>query len=617
MIMKQYVYRKSKELFRFFVYILLPFAGGGWIGVSCSDFDDYNKVVADAEPSANLTLWENIEKNPQLTDFATLLRRVGYDKELNQTRSYTVWAPLNGTFDATVFQSLDDKALLRQFVQNHIASYAHRATGAIDERVLMLNEKSYGFTGSSAYTFDEVSLQDLNLPSNNGLLHTLNGVATYYPSLYEYVTDSMLALGKEIDSLQHFFLNYEWTYLDTEHSVLGSIVDGMQTYVDSVMVTENSLWTSLNAKIQNEDSTYTFLLPTNKAWTSTYNDVKAYFNYLPTMRAQTFTGANIGTDATMTIDNAYWQDSLVTRYLTRNLIFSNNDPYNQWLVKTPAAVGSDTLRSTTRTKLSNPTEILAQAKETLKMSNGVAYLVDSLALLPWETYSPELSFSATSNQNQARVLTGYAQTVRVVDPPKSIVDLSEQNTNTFTYLWVEPNGGYAKPELDLYLPDVRSTTYDFYCVFAPGFELGDMTQALPNRVVFTLNYCDANGKLQNYTFKDETAEGRQKFDDYYEACKAKVLETNPSARFTNPDAATLTAFSNDITKVDTVYIGEFTFPVSYYGMNGDDKICPNIKITSPFSLFNQALLAGFSRDLRIAAIILKPKEFVEYEETNK
>ena len=37
----------------------------------------------------------------------------------------------------------------------------------------MLNEKSYLFDGTSPYTFDDVAVNQVNLPSNNGLLHTL------------------------------------------------------------------------------------------------------------------------------------------------------------------------------------------------------------------------------------------------------------------------------------------------------------------------------------------------------------------------------------------------------------------------------------------------------------
>ena len=581
-------------------------AAGLLAATSCTDFSDYNEASTEGvTASASQTLWENIQQNPQLSDFEALVRKAGFDENLKQTQYYTVWAPLNGTYDASEFQNLNNDALLRQFVQNHIASYAHSASGEINERILMLNEKSYNFTGSSSYTFDEVAVSQPNLPSSNGLLHTLNGVATFYPNLYEYVTDATLSAGKDLDSLRQFFQKYETTYLDTDASVKGSIVDGMQTYVDSVIVTLNTLWETLRAKIQEEDSTYTFLLPTNKAWSAAYDRISAYYNYLPSTAAQSFNGANLATLPNVNIDADFWKDSLACRYLTRNLIYSNNDAYNQWMVKEPSLLGSDTLRSTTRSKLSNPADILAQTVQTMKMSNGRALIVDSLAFYPWETYAPERIYSATNRDYQGRILTGNAQTVRVSNPDPTKVDVSElTNGASFSYLWVEPNGGYAKPELDIFLPEVLSTTYDFYCIFVPqSVELGDSTPTLPNRVVFTLNYCDETGALKEYTFLDESDENINAFQEEFK------LTDNATNR------QTIRAFSNDTSKVDTLYLGEFTFPVCYYGLG--DGYCPNIKITSPFSVFNAKLLSSFSRDLRIAGIIMKPKELVEFEESNK
>ena len=588
---------------------------------SCSDFDDYNSEVTDANQSATQTLWENIKGNARLSDFAALVQKAGFDDELNQTQYYTVWAPLNGTYNVADFQNLDNNALVRQFVKNHIASYAHSASGSIDERVLMLNEKSYNFTGSQSYTFDDVALSQANLPSSNGLLHTLDGVATFYPNLYEFVTDPVLAQGKEIDSLQNFFRKYETTYLDTEASVLGPIVNGMQTYVDSVMITVNTLWDELNAKINDEDSSYTFIMPTNDAWRKAYSRIESYFNYLPTTQAQYFNGQSIST-LTTDIDNVYVQDSLASWFLTTDLLFSNNDGYNQWLERTPTYLGSDTLRTTLRNKLSNPDGILAQTREKLKMSNGVARIVDSLAILPWESFAPLYVYRPTYSSLQARVLTGYPQTVQVQNPDPTKVDLEAlkkySTTGQLSYLYVQPNAGTSKPELDIYLPDLTSSTYDFYCVFVPqSVELGDTTVQKPNRVSFTLNYCDATGKLQNYVFKDESDENKQWCTSYYEHIRDSLVAAGE--RITgNPDAATLSAFSNDPTKVDTLYLGEFTFPVSYFGLrNNRDYICPNLKITSPFSVFNKALLAGFERGIRISAIIVKPRELVEFEESKK
>ena len=598
-------------MMKIYKYIGMAMMTAGALAVtSCTEFSDYNEVVTDSNVSATQTLWENIRQNSQLSDFAALVEKSGFSTRLDQTQYYTVWAPLNGTYDASQFQSLENAALMRQFVQNHIATYSHRASGSINERVLMLNEKSYLFDGTSPYTFDDVAVNQVNLPSNNGLLHTLNGVATFYPNLYEYVTDPLLAQGKEIDSLRHFFQNYETTYLDAEKSVLGPIVNGMQTYVDSVMVTENTLWQTLNAKIQNEDSTYTFIMPTNKAWKSAHDRIAGYFNYLPSTVAQAFEGSNIAqVNAKADIDNAYLQDSLANLYLTGFLVYSNNDAYNQWVERTATQYGSDTIRSTTRAKLSNPTDILAQTREKLKMSNGVARIVDSLAFYPWETYSPELTYRPYNNSISARVLNGNTHTVRVddIDPAKVDMSLSTSNESSLRYMWIEPNGGYAKPELDVYLPDVRSTTYEFYCVFVPRSVSQALTNSvtLPNRVIFTLNYCDADGKLQDHVFLDES---EQNIADFQAAFKLTDNATNRT---------TIRAFSNDTSRVDTLYIGEFTFPVSYYGLEGNNPICPNLKITSPFSVFNKNLLAAYSRDLRIAAIILKPKELVEFEESKK
>jgi len=58
--------------------------------------------------------------------------------------------------------------------------------------------------------------------------------------------------------------------------------------------------------------------------------------------------------------------------------------------------------------------------------------------------------------------------------------------------------------------------------------------------------------------------------------------------------------------------------VCYYGFDSNrpestDNYCPNIKISTSFSPFTAALRNAYTRDLRIAAIILKPKELVEFE----
>ena len=580
---------------------------------SCSDFDDYNKAVSDATASGNQTLWENIQQNTQLSDFKSLVEQAGFSNELNTTHYYTVWAPLNGTFDANSYQSMSKDQLLRLFVKNHIANYSHNATGNLNKRIMMLNEKQYNFTGNSNYQFDGVDVQQANLPSSNGVLHILNGEAKFYPHLYEYVTEPTLSASMGIDSLRKYFLRYQQTYLDADRSVVGPIVDGMQTYVDSVMITTNSLWNSLNIKMLNEDSSYTFLMPTNEAWVKSYDRIKSYYNYSPVVKSEAFVTKNNTVDIDTSNPNllanwneakaAYWQDSIAMFYLTNNLAYSNNDAYNTRFVGKQSVYPGDTIRTTTRNKLSNGTDILSRAISQTKMSNGNAIIVDSLAMLPWETYAPKRTFSAARSDLRARVLQNPA-VVRVEDPNPAVVQLEEGETS-FSYLWINPSSVYDSPELDLYLPNVLSTTYDIYCVFVPqsaSLKTADAT-TLPNRVSFRLNYMDAAGNLQEKVFIDETPSNGADF-----------MAKFPRVRDNATNHNMIWGYSNDPSKVDTLYIGEFTFPACYYGLG--DGYCPNIKVITSVAS-NTYTRNAFTSDLRIAGFILKPKELVEFEEKNK
>lgn len=589
---------------------------------SCTDFDDYNEVGnISGEGNAELagqTLLENIRNNSQLSDFYDLLKQSGFDENLNTTHCYTVWAPVNGTFDKEAYQSLSKQDLLKQLIKNHIAESMHRATGTVNERMLMLNEKKYDFEGTGGiYTFDGVAIDSAqcNLPNSNGVLHILKDQAvTWYPNLYEYLMDSLLNKDEGIDILRHYYQINDTTYLDRNASIAGSIVDGMQTYVDSVMVTENELWGKLKAYVEREDSSYTFLMPTNKAWTEAYDTIKRYFNYIPNIVAENAEGTAIYEINGNIEDVEFKRDEITTQHIANYLAYSNNDVYNKWVEGEPTVYGNDTLRTTLGRKFSNPREILGQTIKTIKTSNGTGHIVDSLAFYRWETFAPELSISAANNQLLVKSGRSYVERVEKVDSSK--VDVSEL-TGTYSYLVVTPTTTNGKPELDVLLPDVLSTTYDIYCIFVPENVDTRYPDAvtLPNRVIFELSYCDANGKLQSKVFLDESEENINNFKEQF----PNVSDSGTANK------NTIRGFSNDTSKVDTVYVGEFTFPVCYYGLrdladkNGatDPQFCPNIKITTPFQVTNTTLKNAFTREMRIAGILLKPKELVEFEESNK
>ena len=543
---------------------------------SCSDFSDYNDTPVSDVQQAERTLWENISQNDQLSDFATLVKKAGFDDELSQPHYYTVWAPLNGTYDASSLMSADSATVLYQFVKSHIAEYNHSVSGLVDERIHALNRKSFAFEGDGQYTYAGHTLRQLNLPNSNGIMHLLDGAARFYPNLYEYLFSC-----EGIDSVATFFKRYETSVLDTKNSVLGPTINGKQTYIDSVMITSNSLLNRIKAKLDKEDSTYTMLVPTNEAWLAHYDKISKCYNYINTTVAQNIdeaTSTSSAPTASVTVDAAYTKDSLTRLHLVSDLVYNNNNYYNNWLID-DTVEPYDTLRSTTSGYMTNPQEIMSRVIDRETMSNGTFCLVDSLAFRPWESWcfplgqSPLYSRTWTGSNTMVYIDNTFFDDIKYV--PKNPAQ------KQLGYLWVTPLSNYGKPQLDVKLRNVLSTTYNIYIVLAPGMDVGEDADGnkflKPNMLDFTLSYCDAKGKLAT-----------QKLNQ-------KVV--------------------NDPTRVDTLAVGTFTFPVAYAGLG--DNVYPNLKITTDFGVFDKAKMAAYTRDFSIISILMKPVELEEFEATKE
>ena len=588
-------------------------AAGVLTAASCSDFSDYNEEPVSSQPSAENTLWQNIKANAQLSQFASLVERTGFDSYLQEPRAYTVWAPANDQFDYAAYQQLDNTTLLNQFVKNHVADFNYVASGSLDgsDPVHMLSGKSFAFAGNGQYTFGKNTVSQANVASSNGILHVINGANRFYPNLYEFFGQST---DDGIDSLVNYVKRYEQTTLDLENSEKGPMVDGMQTYVDSVMVTTNSLFgrSGLNANVENEDSSYTFLMPTNEAYMEMYNRVKSCYNFIGTTLVQDIekldkanatstSGDNTrnGFNKSVSVNAAYLQDSLTRRLIASHLVYSNTNAYNKFINERPAirtiveGQYRDSVYTTTRNLLSNPGEIFEdhQVGEPIEMSNGFGRIVDSLAFYPWEAYCPQIV--ATPSRNLGRSFTCVTRNVRV-EWPEMAEQLRGPGYEEFNYTLIRPSGR-NKPDFFIHLPNVQSTTYHIYVVVLPweiGEKNADYGDTIPRTTPmnFDLSYCGTNGKLANYHFT-----------------------TGASA---NPSSFSLTtAFLPDPLKVDTLDLGEFTFPVNYRGLG--DGYCPSLYISSPVNVYTPAQVAQYSREFRIYAIILKPVELDEFEANNK
>lgn len=253
------------------------------------------------------TLWENISAEPSLSDFANILKRTKVMKSendksatlyanelLNQSQSFTMWAPVNGSFNAKEWNDTLDKAealrlegtseslrkaqeieyiVWSHFACNHIARFNHEGKTGMQE-VKMLNAKNAKYDGA---TFNNVPMKGTHIASSNGALHLLNGVSPFAYNIYDY-----LGAKASLSSINAYIKDplVDHEEFSEELSVPGAMnEEGKMVYIDSVYLRYNDLLKATGAQIRNEDSTYVAFIPTNAAWDEAIAKLSKIYNY--------------------------------------------------------------------------------------------------------------------------------------------------------------------------------------------------------------------------------------------------------------------------------------------------------------------------------------------------
>jgi len=267
-------------------------------GSSCEDNEGIR--VTPEVPFADKTLYEVIINDSELSDFVRVLDScdLKYPREenshpladslFNHSRVYTVWAPVNGSFDADAViaemgaEKENRDLVFRSFIEAHIANHLVPANGTLDSDnlVLMLNDKKVSFTGDykNGYEFSGIKLsdKDKNIRVKNGILHKIASPSEYKYSIWEY-----LKVAENVDSVSKYLYSFNVTEFNPGLSIQGPIVNSQPTYLDSVFTTTNDLLNSWSGvgNLDSEDSTYVVYVPSNAMWNEWIKKTEAYFNY--------------------------------------------------------------------------------------------------------------------------------------------------------------------------------------------------------------------------------------------------------------------------------------------------------------------------------------------------
>lgn len=537
---------KFRFLLTSFALIALLFAFN-----SCNDSWD-NHYKMESGMTSDSTLWEQIKSNANLSDFSEVVEKtyvyyndrkteVSYADMLNSDQSFTIWAPVNGSFNKDSLLALLESPLgsldvENGFLKNQMTRYPISVTSSTDEMVTMLNKKLSKLNGLS---FGSVKILTPNILSKNGILHLIDGKVAFLHNIYELVTTNV-----ETSLLGSYLKAFQKDSLDEFSSVSSGIIDGKTVYVDSVIIEKNSILSEIGF-LNNEDSTYWMIAPTDSAWNVAKSKIGPYYNYGSVAFADSL--KNFWTKNSLIYDLVYnpklqksFQDSLIsTRYKSQNPLYH--------VYYKPNEAGG----------------ILSDVKEKIACSNGFIYKVDK-----WPFNIKNVFFQAikVEAEKESNILNYSMSTINI----RKAINL---NISGDRFLDLVPSKVTFQPSITFEIANTLSGKYDICVVCVPKTAYMIPTNAADSSIAFrpfkfraSLSYTDATGKVLTNTFSNA-------------------------------------AFTNNPNKLDTVCIASsFKFPVCNYKQ---DITTVSLKL-QVYVLSSET--KTHSREMYIDCIYLKPRE---------
>ncbi len=296
------------------------------------------KEQGNMQLQSSKTLLEEISSNPDLATFYNLLKKSGVNKRLEESRSFTVWAPNNASLNGLSQDIINDEEQLITFIENHIAyqSYFTKEAGANGVYSRSLNGKKQLFTKTG---FDEITILSADNYFKNGVLHVLDGYVTPKQNAYEYLLSLHNKQSEFIESLNYIGL-------DTSNAVIlyYDPITNQPVYQEGTTfpIQRNRLFEKVS-NIASEDSLITYVILNDSAFDFEANALKS-FNHFSTQEAT---------------------DSLSKWHAIKDLVVNGLHQ------------GADlnNLVSVTGVKFGiSPNDIV----ETKKLSNGIAYIVSKI-----------------------------------------------------------------------------------------------------------------------------------------------------------------------------------------------------------------------------------------------
>lgn len=551
----------------------------------CTCSDEWDNHYNTQQVGNGRSLWETISTDNTLSNFASVIQATGYDKALGSSQVFTVFAPTNDALTADQAEKWidtynqekaeskkdEDNKTIKEFVKNHITLYNKSVSELSNDTIVMLNGKYLKLDGE---TLDGHNLSLTNSHHTNGVLFKVDHQVNYFYNVFEY-----LATDADLDSVAKFLYSYNEYEFMPELSVPGGIENGQTVYLDSVTVLENELFDRIGL-INEEDSTYTMLAPTNQAWSKLVTEYENYFNYCDFVQGRdslkhlnTRMAIVRGTVFSHT-NNQHWADSAVSvnavPYSSRKYMYGSADAayYIYYNTMVEGGVFNGVVEK--------------------ECSNGRVMKADNWNIDKTQSFLQNVIMEGEARNSQAKV-----DETKTVTPLQSTYVASTHpfynKISNNGFVEIVPTTANARPKVQFYIDNVLSNlAYDIQLVLVPTWT-GELTSA---GVAETVKPNFMNVRLWSLK-QDATDNSIENTANWNVEQLLKNYETNFKREGVDTTYITM----------DTITVASnYVFPTSSYGLE-----TPQVMLEIE-GLGIAAFKDRYQSTIRVDAIILKPHE---------
>lgn len=242
-------------------------------GCNGNPWDEYTSLSGGV---ARQNLLELMKSRPELSSFTALVIQTGWDKELQNTRVFTVWAPDNNAISKVSPAITGNADRLKEFVSNHLVADKRLAGGNSRISTIKMAGGKNLVEDNVKKTFDGVKLLDpLDIPATNGILHLVEAPLVPRKNVWQLIEENQTAKKHSdyLEKLSRKVFDPSVAIQTGVHPITGRpVYDTL-----SGMVWRNAFIDHV-ADLLNEDSVFTTFLLTDQVYNMQFDRYKPYFN---------------------------------------------------------------------------------------------------------------------------------------------------------------------------------------------------------------------------------------------------------------------------------------------------------------------------------------------------